>query len=125
MSQMRSADVRQHCDHDQMRGGEGWGREIVDKDHWPLFHLSLVPFEAQPSLWKWHSRPVLQSQTILYLSQERMSLRKGFLTTSFKTTVKSPGLGKSLLPKRQNCPSQGVLITLVLVCAFICLRKQF
>lgn len=70
MSQMRSADVRQHCDHDQMRGGggEGWGREIVDKDHWPLFHLSLVSFEAQPSLWKWHSRPVLQSQTILYLS---------------------------------------------------------
>lgn len=63
MSQMRSADVRQHCDHDQMRGGggEGWGREIVDKDHWPLFHLSLVSFEAQPSLWKWHSRPVLQS----------------------------------------------------------------
>ena len=68
---MRSADVRQHCDHDQMRGGggEGWGREIVDKDHWPLFHLSLVSFEAQPSLWKWHSRPGLQkSQTILYLS---------------------------------------------------------
>lgn len=27
---MRSADVRQHCDHDQMRGGgegEGWGEE--------------------------------------------------------------------------------------------------
>ena len=67
---MRSADVRQHRDHDQMRGGggEGGGREIVDKDRWPLFHLSLVFFEAQPSLWKWHSRPTLQSQAILYLS---------------------------------------------------------
>lgn len=48
---MRSADVRQHRDHDQMRGGgEGGGREIVDKDCWPLFHLSLAFFEAQPSL---------------------------------------------------------------------------
>lgn len=68
---MRSADVRQHRDHDQMRGGEGgegWGREIVNKDRWPLFLLSLVFFEAQPSLWKWHSRPVLQSLVILYLS---------------------------------------------------------
>lgn len=65
----------------------------MDKDGWPLFHLSLVVFEAQPSLWKGHSRPILQSQAILYLSQERMFLQKRFLTTSSKTAVKSLGLG--------------------------------
>lgn len=124
MSQMRSVDVRQHRDHDQMGEEEkGGGGELWTRIAGLSFACRDFSVKPSPPSGMGTTDPALQIQAILYLPEERMSPGRGFLTTSQEITVKSLGFSRSLIPRRQSTTRLVSLNTSGVVQALLRLRK--